>query len=261
MTGSEELDAAPPPRPRLWRDTAFAVLMLGLTALFAALGLWQWQRLAEKEALIATVESRMVRNPSALPTADQWSALDTEFYNYRPLTVTGRFLPDETVLVFTSLASAQGKYSGPGYWVMTPFAFEGGGTLFVNRGFVPQQFGPAFVEGGAVPQGMLTLTGVARASEEAGGFTPGADPDKRIEWVRNTARLARLVDPVLAPVAPLYLDLPAGDPGALPQGGETVVEFPNNHLGYALTWFGFALLTPILLAFWLFRRRRSRAEP
>lgn len=256
MTGSEELDAAPPRRPRLWWNAAFVVLMLGLTALFAALGLWQWQRLAAKEALIATVESRMVRNPSDLPAADQWPALDPEFYNYRPLTVTGRFVPDETVLVFTSLSSAKGKYSGPGYWVMTPFAIEDGGTLFVNRGFVPQRSGPAFAEGGATPMGRLTLTGVGRASEAAGGFTPGAS-DERIEWVRDTARLARLVDPVLAPVAPLYLDLPAGDPGALPQGGETVVEFPNNHLGYALTWFSFALLTPILLAFWLFRRRSS----
>jgi surfeit locus 1 family protein len=26
----------------------------------------------------------------------------------------------------------------------------------------------------------------------------------------------------------------------LPQGGETVVDFPNNHLQYAITWFGLA---------------------
>ena len=47
-------------------------------------------------------------------------------------------------------------------------------------------------------------------------------------------------------------------PGTLPQGGETVVEFPNNHLGYAITWFGFALIAPILLVFWLRRTRRPR---
>ena len=44
----------------------------------------------------------------------------------------------------------------------------------------------------------------------------------------------------------------------LPQGGETVIEFPNNHLGYAITWFGFAILTPILLAFWISRQRKGR---
>lgn len=254
MTDTGGQEAALPHR-RLWWSAAFVVLMLGLTALFAALGLWQWQRLAEKEALTATVESRLTRNPSTLPAAGEWAALDTEFYNYRPLMVTGRYLPEETVLVFTALASAKGRYSGPGYWVMTPFALEEGGTLFVNRGFVPQQSGSAFAGGGVTVPGTLTLTGIGRMSEAAGSFTPGAEPGKRLEWVRDTARLAGLVGPALAPIAPIYLDLPAGDPGSLPQGGETVVEFPNNHLGYALTWFGFALLTPILLAYWLFRRR------
>ena len=60
------------------------------------------------------------------------------------------------------------------------------------------------------------------------------------------------------PVLALTLDLPAGAPGELPQGGETTVDFPNNHFGYALTWFGFALLTPGLLAFWIWRQVRPK---
>ena len=247
------------PRRRQWWNAVFVVLMLALTVMFFALGLWQWQRLAEKQALIATIESRVTRPASDLPAVDQWSALDADFYDYRPLIVAGRYLPQQTVLVFTSLGTARGRYSGPGYWVMTPLMLEGGGTLFVNRGFVPQESGPAFAGGGPVSPGSVTLTGIGRASEEPGSFTPGADAGKRVDWVRDTSRLSRLVDPALAPFAPLYLDVSAGDPGALPQGGETVVEFPNSHLGYALTWFGFALLTPVLLAFWLFRRGHGPA--
>jgi len=254
---SATMSATSAPKARQLRDVAFVVLMLVLTGLFAALGVWQWQRLSEKEALIVKVESRMARPPSDLPAADQWPTLDTDFYNYRPLIARGQFLPAQTVLVFTSLGSARGSYSGPGYWVMTPVALESGGTLFANRGFVPQASGPAFASGGATPTGTVTIMGVGRTSEEAGNFTPGADASKRVEWVRDTARLARLVDPGLAPFAPLYLDLPAGQAGALPQGGETVVDFANNHLGYALTWFGFALLTPVLLFFWQFRQRRT----
>lgn len=242
-------------RRRRWSTFAFAALMLALTGVFLVLGAWQWQRLGEKQALIATIESRMTRDPGALPAADTWGDLDSEFYDYRPLTVTGRFLPAETILVFTALGGARGAFAGPGYWVMTPLALDTGGTLFVNRGFVPQASGPAFGGGGTLPPGEVTLTGIARAPEQAGPFTPGTDTQRRIDWVRDPARLATLADPALAPVAPLYLDLPAGDPGALPQGGETVLEFPNNHLGYALTWFGFALLTPVLLAVWLLRRR------
>lgn len=255
MTGPAE--AAPSSRPRRGRlgSSVFVAIMLVLTILFAGLGVWQWQRLGEKQALTAAVESRMSQPPAGFPATAEWDALAPEFYDYRPLTATGTYVPEATVLVFTSLGAAKGRYSGPGYWVMTPFALQAGGTLFVNRGFVPQASGPAFAAGGATLPGEITLTGIGRASEEVGSFTPGADVENRVEWVRNVERLALLADLELAPFAPIYLDLPAGDAGALPQGGETVVEFPNNHLGYALTWFGFALLTPVMLVFWLLRRR------
>jgi len=106
---------------------------------------------------------------------------------------------------------------------------------------------------------MQELSGIARRPEQPGPFTPEADPANRIDWVRDIDRLALLADPSLSPFAPVYLDLPAGAPGTLPQGGETVLALPNNHLGYALTWFGFALLTPVLLAFWLRRQRGAGA--
>lgn len=246
-------------RPR-WPDAVFALLMLALTALSAGLGFWQLQRLEEKEALIATVASRMGGTPVELPAATEWAVVDWEAYNYRPLSLAGSFVHADTVLAFTSLGEASGQHSGPGYWVMTPFALADGGTIFVNRGFVPQESRAAFAEGGAGASD-TSLTGIGRLSEETGSFTPDADTARRIEWVRNIDRLALLADPALVPFAPLYLDLPAGDPGALPQGGETRVEFSNNHLGYAVTWFGFALLTPVLLVVWLRASRRRHATP
>ena len=76
--------------------------------------------------------------------------------------------------------------------------------------------------------------------------------------MRNVERLAAFAENLPQPLSAFFVDLPAGAPGELPQGGETVIEFPNNHLGYAITWFGFAILTPILLAFWLARQRKGR---
>jgi surfeit locus 1 family protein len=245
--------AARPPFGRI----AFIVVMLALTALFVVLGLWQMQRLGEKQALLSMIEERLGTPPRPLPPAAEWSALEGEDYDYRPLTVAGHFLTEATVLVFTSLADPRGEHGGPGYWVMTPFALDGGGTIFVNRGFVPQ---PAAEDRAALEPmnprtGNLELTGIGRLPEEASAFTPAPDAANRIDWIRDPARLAALAN-VEGPVAPVCLDLPAGAPGELPQGGETVVAFPNNHLGYALTWFGFAILTPILLLVWI-RRQKS----
>jgi surfeit locus 1 family protein len=144
---------------------------------------------------------------------------------------------------------------------MTPFAIDGGGTAFVNRGFVPEQFSATYRDDKSGPQGELTVGGVARQSEPVNSFTPAGDSLKRIDWLRNTERLGTLVSPSLAPFAGIYIDLPAGPAGALPQGGETTVDFPNNHFGYALTWFGFAIITPVMLVVWIIRQRRRKLLP
>jgi surfeit locus 1 family protein len=233
---------------------SFILIMLVLTGLFASLGVWQVHRLAEKDALIAEVARQLTQPPYDIPSADQWRLIELETYAYHPLTLTGRYRNDRAVLVFTNLPEPKGKFGGPGYWVMSPFEPDEGGTVFVNRGFVPESSKTSIL-GAAGPEGEQTLTGIALKPEAAGAFTPGPDKTNHIEWVRDPVRLAAMAE-IDGPLFGLTVDAPAGEPGALPQGGETVIEFPNNHFGYALTWFGFALLTPVLLAFWVYRQLR-----
>ena len=235
----------------------FVVLMLALAVVCVFLGTWQMQRLAEKEALIAAVDARIDAAPVPVPEASAWPNLNLEPLNFQPVTLTGAFRYNQTVTVFTSLANARGSASGPGYWVMTPFVLQSGGTVFVNRGFVPEAMQEAAVTDGESDTTTVTITGLLRPGEAAGFMTPAADTSNRVEWVRDPARLAAMVDPALAPIAPFYIDMPAGAPGELPQGGETVIEFPNNHLGYAYTWYGFAIVAVVMLGFWLWRQRRT----
>lgn len=237
---------------------AFITLMLALTGLFIGLGIWQVDRLAWKEGLIAEVDSRLTAEPYVMPPPDHWEFVHLDDLAYHPITVNGTYVPGKTVLVFTSLSDPKGRYSGPGYWVMAPLD-AGGGIVFINRGFVPQANAPAFTNGGPLPLGPQTLTGIGIAPEEAGAFTPGPDKANHIEWVRDPARLAALAG-VPGTVLGLTIDAPASAPGALPQGGETTVDFPNNHFGYALTWFGFAILTPCLLAFWVWLQLRPASK-
>lgn len=240
---------------RFW---VFFVFMLALMALFVTLGTWQVERLTEKERLIANVTARSNEPAKPFPAFSEWKVFDTEGYDYRSVSLTGTYRPQGTILVFDSLGEPRGKFSGPGYWVMTPLMLVTGGTVFINRGFVPESSGPAFAEGGSVETGLISIAGIARDAEAIGSFTPSPDLTRRVEWVRNPTRLAAMAGDLPQPVAPVYVDLPAGPPGALPQGGETVIEFPNNHLGYAITWYGFALLVPFLLFFWV---RRQQVKP
>src|SRR5690606_30736893 len=130
-------------------------------------GTWQMQRLAEKEALIAAVDARLTAAPLPVPPKQDWDSLDTEALVYQPVEMTGTYRYTQTVTVFTSLSDARGQYSGPGYWVLTPFELQDGGTVFVNRGFVPQQFQETAVIGdlyGDDP-GNVTISGVLRSPE------------------------------------------------------------------------------------------------
>ncbi len=241
-----------------WAFWTFVGLMSLLTILFTALGIWQINRLAWKEGLIAEVSARLTQPPYDFPAPGHWSNDELAPFPYHPVRVSGHFLPEKTTFVFTSLADAKGKYSGPGYWVVTPLVADTGGTVFVNRGFIPQEQRPAFAAGQKVPPGEQTVTGIAVEPAAAGPFTPAVDKTNFVAFQMDPTVLATLGD-VEGPIFPLSIDAPAGPPGALPQGGETVVDFPNNHLGYAFTWFGFAALTPCLLAFWVWRRIRPKA--
>lgn len=243
-----------------WTDWLFTALMLALAVTCLFLGNWQMQRLGEKEALIAAVDARLDAPPVPVPPAADWPGLDLDAWNFQPVSLTGTYRYTQTVTVFTSLSEPHGRLSGPGYWVVTPFELADGGTVFVNRGFVPQQYQEAAIMGdlhGDDP-GTVTITGLFRPGESAGFMTPDANMSDRIEWVRDPVRLAAMADPALAPIAPFYVDLPAE--GDLPQGGETVVSFPNNHFGYALTWYGFAIVAVVMLGFWLWRQTRPQAE-
>jgi len=58
-------------------------------------------------------------------------------------------------------------------------------------------------------------------------------------------------------VAPFYIEMESpAPPGGLPRPGSLTVKLRNEHLGYALTWFGLAAVLAGVFAFWLRSRRR-----
>lgn len=232
------------------------LLSLAALAVLLLLGTWQMQRLAWKENLIATIASRVKETPQRLPAAAESLSLEIGREEYRPYIVTGRFLHEHEVQVYTSLPEAKGVYSGAGYWVLTPLARPDGSIVIVNRGFVPlEKKNPASRPEGQVG-GEVTLTGLLRAPERTNFFTPANDPARNAWYSRNPQEIAQAFG--LKNVLPFMLDEVANyRAGDLPQPNETRIVFTNNHLGYALTWYGLACTLIGVFAAFAWQRVRA----
>lgn len=215
------------------------------------LGFWQLDRLAWKESLITQVGEGVSNPPVEAPGPPKWAGLG-ETDDYRHVKVTGSFL-DGAVFYYTALADPAGPIGGPGVMVYAPFRTSDGWTVLVNRGFLPQEL-PEDERRSAVasPEGRLDLTGLLRLSEKPNWTTPEPAMSDRIWFARDTEAMGEVLSVDTEDLAPYSIDLDAEftPTSGLPQAGETIVRFKNDHLGYALTWFGLAAtLVGVFLAY------------
>ena len=232
--------------------------LITLPALAVLIGLGQWQldRLAWKTDLIERAASRSDAPPVDLPPPSAWPSLPLEEWEYRPVRMSGAFDHANEIHVFTSLPDPRGRYGGPGYWIMTPLLLDAGGTVFVNRGFVPAPNKDPESRGDGQVGGPQAISGLLRLSEAGTMLTPDPDPDRLVWYRRDADAFARELG--LIDAAPFLVDARETPPGGLPQAGETRLTFRNEHLSYALTWFGLAVVLVVIYGAFHAKRGRLR---
>jgi surfeit locus 1 family protein len=209
-------------------------------AFLVGLGIWQLDRKTWKENLIATVTARIDRAPQDLPPRGDWPKLVQDSSEYTRVVFPAEFLQGQEALVYTAGSPFRPDVTGAGYWVFAPAQLAGGSVVLVNRGFVPaDRKDPATRTSGA-PRGVIDVIGYMRWPESRGLFTPADDPKTNVWYLRDPKVMA--AEKKWATSAPFYIDQEAPVPaGGLPIPGRLSVELPDNHLQYAITWFGLAL--------------------
>jgi cytochrome oxidase assembly protein ShyY1 len=227
----------------------------GLVILIS-LGLWQLDRLAWKESLIATLNERLSVAPVDLPPAREWPKLTADNAEFRRVKMQVMFAAAPRAELYAGAPALRGDIKGPGYFVFAPARLPGGEMIVVNTGWVPPDRQYQWTGGSR------EITGYLRWPEQPGLFVSDHDAAGTVWFVRDPAAMAKIRG--WGSVAPFYIDMETPAPaGGLPRPGPLTVNLRNSHLGYAWTWFGLAGTLAGVFAFWLYygRRKTINASP
>lgn len=221
------------------------------TLILLGLGTWQMQRLAWKTALIAEREAGLAMPPARLPTAFE-NADEAKSYDFRRVRVEGVFQHD-----LEQIFGTEARNNVLGMHVLTPFIQEGGPAVLVNRGWVPV----AAVDPETRSEGQIgsevEIRGIARyrRDDRPNPFTPENNPHSKVWYHYDLDAMQEALKMELSPIVVDADD--TVNPGGLPIGGGTRITLTNNHLQYAITWYGLA--AALIGVYIVFRRQQAQA--
>ncbi|NOR64328.1 MAG: SURF1 family protein [Rhodobacteraceae bacterium] len=203
-------------------------------AILVSLGNWQVRRLVWKEAILAAIEVKI--GGPAVPVPE---APNREAHMYLHVLATGEMGAGEVHVLSSSFET------GPGYRIIVPFTLENGRRILVDRGVVPEAVKNAerALENGRLEGNLLWM-------QDPPTFPP--DLGKNIWFNRDTEALAEALGTEAVLLVMSHTTLSTG-----PHPVAVGVNIPNSHLGYAVTWYGFALVWLGMTLYLLYRIKRK----
>jgi len=211
---------------------------VGGAAVLVSLGIWQLQRLDWKQTVLAEIAAEITAAPVQIPR--HVSEQDNKYLPVRARGATD--LPELHVLVSQ-------KATGAGFRIITALETEQGRRILLDQGFVPSAAKEV-----ARPGHSGTFTGNLHWPDERDGFTPANDPEGNYWFARDIEEMAQALgtEPILMVLSQAEPPVPGVAP--LPV---TIEGIPNNHLGYAVQWFGLAAVWLGMTGFFLWRRDQT----
>jgi surfeit locus 1 family protein len=179
------------------------VFGIGGVAILMSLGIWQVQRLAWKEGILADIEARIAAPAEALPDAPIPSRIATCPWKSRSASLAADYV--------RVLVSQRGQ--GAQYRVISALSTPGGRRILVDRGVMPTEGGPPEHESGPSPS-PATCTGRRRWTASRPMPTWRATSGTPATWTRwpriwapnRSCVIARELSVSDAPVTPLPVD-------------------------------------------------------
>lgn len=228
------------------------VVAVAAFATLIGLGVWQLERKAWKENLIATLAERMAVAPSPLSPRTEWQILTAAADEFRRVRLRVELDPRREARVYSGGAGLRDDVKAPGYFAFAPARLDDGTTVVVNRGHVDKPNPDASLKPIAVPVKAVEVVGALRWPEPPGWFVTPYSERQDLWFIRDHRAMAQRYG--WGEVAPFYIEMESpAPPGGVPRPGQLTVKLRNDHLGYALTWFGLAAVLVAVFGFWAFR--------
>lgn len=229
---------------RRFAVTPAVATAIGIVILIG-LGIWQVQRLHWKEGLLARIAALQSAPPEPLDGVLRRAANDPDI-DYVRVRAT---CPDIETAPYLRLYSVKDGYAGWRIIAACPLTGGAYGAILVDRGFLDQRLKLTAGQTISTP-----IVGILRRGDTRNFVTPRNDPAQNLWYGRDIAAMAQALG--VSKPAPTYLMLEQPAP---PPGGPVIAplpsDIPNNHLQYAITWFGLALALAGVYAASLWRKR------
>jgi surfeit locus 1 family protein len=218
---------------------------IAVVAVCVSAGLWQHDRMQQKLALRAQLESSSRSEAVAFPRTSDWEA-----WRFRRVRVTGTFDAAHQILIDNRMRAGR-----VGYDVVAPLVLADGRVVAVERGWVPAGVTRADVPDVPPPPGEVTVVG--RINQPPSAYLELAR-DTAKGRVRQNLDLARYANETGHPLLPVVVEqaIPAIPGDALVRDWPAPDVGVEKHLSYMVQWFLFAATAIGLWAYLTWRRRK-----
>lgn len=217
------------------------LVVLCLLPVLIALGFWQLERAEQKRAFFSAQKKGMAAPALQLTST---TPEDKDAFRYKPAVAAGHYDGDHQILIDNQ--TAEGKI---GYFVLTPFILsEGHKAILVNRGWIQANQDRKTLPDIAIRNNQTQVTGRLNHFPSVGIKLAGADqPTAGWPAVVQVADSAILSARLGYPVFPFMLELDKQAPeGYRREWHEAAVMPPEQHVAYAMQWFGLAVALAML---------------
>jgi surfeit locus 1 family protein len=219
---------------RWWLPTI--IIILG-AAVLIRLGIWQIDRMHQKQALNMLMSARWQQEPFDLNS--QALPSDLGELEFRHIAVQGKFDYDHQILL-----SHQSYNEAPGSIIVTPLVLDDKHAVLVARGWLPSgedtpENWAKYEEPADAP-----VIGLAKESQLLpNGQAPTPPPSPQTEWYQiNVAAIQPQMPYQLLPVIIQQLPQEGRTTNDLPIREEPLPFDESMHFGYAIQWYCFALV-------------------